>query len=206
MCHHTCTPAIYLIALRVVQDSGHHAVLLPNADRLLCVQPSNLRLASPEQAAALLAQCTAARTRDPTDVRPLSTLYLSTYMHTSSAYSRVSVCAGRQERLTCAALLRMLHGSLPDTQLAQVCTVCDSVRKCVDFSYCLAEPCATHILYTQVPEAGSAGTDEDMLNQHVSLLASLAPVVRETIHPDGTRQASYILIALKLIPYSYPSP
>ena len=63
-----------------------------------------------------------------------------------------------------------------------------------------AKPCATHILYTQVPEAGSAGTDEDMLNQHVSLLASLAPVVRETIHPDGTRQASYILIALKLIP------
>ena len=91
MCHHTCTPAIYLIALRVVQDSGHHAVLLPNADRLLCVQPSNLRLASPEQAAALLAQCTAARTRDPTDVRPLSTLYLSTYMHTSSLLSRLCV-------------------------------------------------------------------------------------------------------------------
>ena len=67
-----------------------------------------------------------------------------------------------------------------------------------------AKPCATHILYTQVPEAGSAGTDEDMLNQHVSLLASLAPVVRETIHPDGTRQASYILIALKLI-LLYPS-
>ena len=103
MCHHTCTPAIYLIALRVVQDSGHHAVLLPNADRLLCVQPSNLRLASPEQAAALLAQCTAARTRDPTDVRPLSTLYLSTYMHTSSAYSRVSVCAAGASHLRCAA-------------------------------------------------------------------------------------------------------
>ena len=43
---------------------------------------------------------------------------------------------------------------------------------------------------TQVPEAGSAGNDGDMLNQHVSLLASLAPVVRETIHPDGTRQAA----------------
>ena len=100
----------------------------------------------------------------------------------------------------------MLYGSLPDIQLAQVCMRCvlgawRTIQATLAHTHNLAR-----IHNIQVPEAGSAGNDGDMLNQHVSLLASLAPVVRETIHPDGTRQAARPHTPLITYAYLLPPP